>query len=95
MDSQCYYDGDFWYAVQRTAPGESPATHPQKWVRVRIPARFARVLGLKMLARLHQAEGQFDKALAVDRQAEVWLDELRTTVNLRTGRQPQATMIYP
>lgn len=89
MASQCFHDGDFWYAVATTTAGQSPTTHPQLWRRIEIPAAWRGVLALKMEARILGAEGQHDKARSAMSEAEQRLDALRITRNHRGGRLPR------
>lgn len=62
MASQAYYDGDWYECVSTTAPGESPASHPSKWVKLPIPAAFSAALVSLAVAGLQEGEGQTDKA---------------------------------
>lgn len=93
MPDQCFHAGDFWYAVAQTTPGQSPATNPELWRRIEIPARWRSVLGRKMEARLQRSEGQQDKAAAAERLADGLMDELRATVNQRGGRLPRLQVV--
>lgn len=80
MADQCYHNGDFYQALEATAAGESPTTHPDKWAKIRIPAKFRWVLARLTHAHLLELDGQMDKAMAVRANAigaqRVGLDDL-------------------
>lgn len=90
MATQCYYDGDFYAAIDSVAAGETPGTHPAKWQRLTIPYAFGDFLGLEAAARLQPGEGQLDKAagmraLARDAFEDAIIQEARTNGR---GHQP-------
>lgn len=79
MASQAYFvnaagDGDFYAAIATTAPGESPDTHPGKWIKLAIPEVLHQSIVLRAAASLLREQGQHDKARALDRQAAEQLD---------------------
>lgn len=77
MPSQCFHEGDFWYATSATIAGQSPATHPDIWQRITIPMEWRRLLAKLMTARILRAEGQDDKAIAAEREATRLRDQIR------------------
>lgn len=77
MASQAYFQGDWWQATATATAGQSPATHPSKWVRLYLPAEFERYLVQATYARLLPGEGQNDKRRQEEALAESILTELR------------------
>lgn len=76
MPDQCYHDGDFWQCSQATSAGQSPTTHPAKWVRQEIPANFRRYIVRAAVAKILPGEGKTDIARAVTKEATSILEEL-------------------
>jgi hypothetical protein len=70
MASQAYFvddgKGDFYQCVAGASAGQSPATHPAKWVKLGIPEQFTPFLVHRALALVLTGEGQADKALVAD-----------------------------
>lgn len=70
MATQAYFvqdgSGDFWQCAAGTSAGQSPATHPAKWVKMAIPETFASYLVHRAAAVLMTGEGQSDKAVVED-----------------------------
>ena len=64
--NQCYYNEDFWQCVTATSAGQSPATHPSKWRKIRLLSKWRWVLAQLTYAYLLAADGQTDKA-AIER----------------------------
>ena len=69
MPDQCYFTdatgkGDWYQCLMPTNPGESPATHPEKWCRIVIPKSWRKVMTQFTYANLLEADGQTDKAVA-------------------------------
>lgn len=62
MAAQCYFNGNFYQCVTDAAAGESPATAPDKWSLVQLPARWRWVLAKLTYANLLELDGQKDKA---------------------------------
>jgi len=62
MPSQCYFNGNFYQAKATTTAGKSPATNPELWSLVKIPARFRWLLTKLTYANLLEIDGQKDKA---------------------------------
>ncbi len=77
MAAQAYWEGDWYVCLVATAAGESPGTHPSKWAKLTIPAKFERYLVQAAYAGLLPGEGQNDKAGAERRQADALLQETR------------------
>jgi hypothetical protein len=75
MGSQTYFVnadgvGDFYECVSAASPGQSPATHPAKWVKIEIPA-FLREAVVEIAAgQLLQVDGQSDKRAAAKREGQ-------------------------
>jgi hypothetical protein len=65
MPSQCYFNGDFYQAKAATTAGQSPATHPELWSKVQIPARWRWLLSRLTYANLLELDGQTDKSAAI------------------------------
>lgn len=53
--------GDFYECVSPASPGQSPATHPAKWVRIQIPEFLREAVVEAAAGRLLQVDGQSDK----------------------------------
>lgn len=62
MPDQVYFNGDFWQCRTVTQAGESPATHPAKWSRLRLLKKWRWVLAQLTYAELLRLDGQTDKA---------------------------------
>lgn len=92
MPSQAYFaidgvEGDFYDCIAAAAAGESPATNPEKWRRVDIPAAFEEYLIERAVAILQVGEGQSDKSRAGSKDASAILEELiYRERNVRSGR---------
>jgi hypothetical protein len=80
MPSQAYFEidgvGDWYACIQATSAGESPATAPDKWVKLEIPAIFESYVVEKVTALLLVQEGQSDKRRAQEQAAAIELEEL-------------------
>ena len=81
MATQVYFltdgvEGDFYDCITDAAPGESPATNPEKWRRVDIPEVFAPFVISRAVSILQVGEGQSDKARSEEKQAAQILEEL-------------------
>jgi hypothetical protein len=76
MDNQTYFNGDFWQCATDTSTGESPATTPAKWRKLRIPKEWRRVLAKLTFASLLELDGQTDKAKIHRDTGEALLDDL-------------------
>ena len=59
---QCYYNGNFYQAKAAVSAGQSPATNPDLWSLVQIPARWRWILSKLTYANLLELDGQKDKA---------------------------------
>ena len=75
MASQAYFvdpdgTGDFYNAIATTAPGESPATNPEKWLKLSIPEVIHQPIVLRAASILLREQGQHDKSRALSRDAE-------------------------
>ncbi len=77
MATQCYYQGDFYYATVATAAGESPASAPDKWRRLDLPADIDRPVAEYAAGLLLAGDGQHDKDAALERRAQGMLDDRR------------------
>ncbi len=92
MPTQAYFEtdgveGDFYDCIADAAAGESPATNPEKWRRIEIPAAFESFLVARAVSILQLGEGQSDKARAEEKSASLILDELiYRERNARGGR---------
>lgn len=79
MASQVYFEtngeGDLYYATQTTTPGDSPATAPDKWARLEIPARARSFLRLAAAAIVRRGNGEQEAALALQALARRELQE--------------------
>lgn len=80
MPSQAYFVqdgvGDWYACIAPASAGESPATAPDKWVRLEIPAIFEGYLVEKATELLLVGDGQMDKRRAAARAAEEVLTDL-------------------
>lgn len=82
MPDQCYFtDGDFYQCATSTNAAESPATHPAKWRKIRIPSKWRYALAQLAYSNLLRLDSQHDKA-AVERNAAygrdvIGLDDLK------------------
>jgi hypothetical protein len=85
MASQVYWNGDWFEALEATAPGESPSAFPEKWAKVEIPADLERFLIGRAYASLLPDIGQNDKAQLEDRRATAVLDSIAYTHGQSTG----------
>jgi len=78
MASQVYWvdgdgAGDFYECVSAASAGQSPGTHPAKWVKLEIP-HFLRAAIVELASgQLQQVDGQSDKRTAANRGAEAAL----------------------
>lgn len=79
MASQAYFQGDWYNAIAQASAGESPATNPEKWVKIEIPYYFGRFVTEKANAYLLGADGQSDKRA----QADAYADEILGEVLMR------------
>lgn len=75
MASQVYFQGNFYYASEKTDAGESPASHPDKWRLVELPAVLVDPVSQSAYARLLAGEGQADKRIVEMRNAQSILRE--------------------
>lgn len=87
MSNQTYYNGDFWQCVTDTNPGETPASEPTKWRKLRIPKEWRRVLAKLTYTGLLELDGQTDKAAEHRELGEEMLDDL---VRQAANREEQA-----
>ncbi len=85
MASQVYYQGEFYEAIEVTAPGESPAGFPAKWRRVEMPAAFLSFLVARAYSLLLPAEGQNDKAAQEERKADRILQDVAARTAASSG----------
>lgn len=80
MASIAYFEedgvGNWYHCIQAAGPGESPATNPEKWALVEIPAFFESLLVDMALRFILRGEGAADKALAEARAAAEQIDDL-------------------
>ena len=81
MPSHAYFEnsegvGDWYVALAQVNPGQSPATHPEKWMKLALPDFFEPYLVEKASAYLMGQDGQSDKRRAHEATAEAYLDEL-------------------
>lgn len=79
------YEGDYWTATAATTAGQSPETHPSKWERVEFPAFLRPHVAQAAYADWLRADGQTDKAMAEEQEAE---RILLTTQLQALGNQP-------
>ena len=79
--NQCYFNGNFYQCKTATAPGESPATNPEKWSRIIIPTPWRWVLAKLTYANLLEQDGQKDKANA---ERDMALNDHQRGLNLMT-----------
>lgn len=70
--------GDFYYAKEATLAAQSPATHPLKWQRLEIPARFEEVLVKRAALALLPIEDEVEKVLALRGEVRREMDILKT-----------------
>jgi hypothetical protein len=79
MPSQVYFEsngvGAMYYATQDTQLGESPATAPDKWARIAIPARARSYLRLAAAAIVRRTNGEQEAAMALHALATRQLQE--------------------
>lgn len=97
MPDQCYFvgadgKGDFYQCLIDTVPGESPATHPEKWCKIQLPRHWRHVLATLTYAGLLEADGQTEKAAAMRQNEEgedrTGLEDLvRMEVNREASRR--------
>lgn len=92
MASQAYFatdgvEADFYDCIDAAAAGESPATNPEKWRRIEIPAVYEWFLVSRAASLLLPGEGQSDKARAEEVASAKTLDyALYRERNARCGR---------
>lgn len=89
MSSQAYFvdggKGDFYQCVAGTSAGQSPATHPAKWVKMAIPELFTPFLVHRASALVLPGEGQSDKSLVEDGIAGKRLEALACADRIERG----------
>lgn len=81
MPTQAYFEqdgvGDWYGCIQATSASESPASAPDKWLKLEIPAIFETYLVDKATALLLVGEGQSDKRAAFERSSRAELEEVQ------------------
>ena len=85
MPSQAYFGADFYYATADTSAGESPATHPEKWQAIELPADLAPAIAAKALAGLLTGERRFDESNAAEAEAARLLNKQMTEAKSRNA----------
>lgn len=75
MATQAYFSGDWYQCIVATSAGESPATNPEKWAKMEIPAIAEDYLVEKAVALLLQADGMQDKRMQAEGLAKMALDD--------------------
>lgn len=80
MTDLVLFNGQWWEAIESTAPGQSPASHPEKWRIVRILRGWNQFLVQRAYADLLPGEGQAEKAGLEIRRADTILDRIAAEV---------------
>jgi len=60
---------NYWTCVSATSAGQSPTTHPDKWVKAQIPLIFQNYLAYGTVADALRMDGQPDRAALMDQMA--------------------------
>lgn len=81
MASQAYFVdaegiGNMHYATQNTQPAQSPATHPDKWAQILIPARARSYLRLAAAQHIRRSNGELEVAAALAAMSQRELHEI-------------------
>jgi hypothetical protein len=66
--------GDFYECLEATTAGQSPATHPSKWVKKEVPYIFATFVSRGMYADWLRSELQIEAAQVAEQEAQAMLD---------------------
>ena len=86
MPNQVYYNGDWYYAYETTIAGQSPATNPELWVYLPIPAEFADVIEPIAASIVKQGQNQVEVSGALLAEGRGLLEEAKRNEVFRTRR---------
>lgn len=86
MPTQVYFRGDWYYAYEDVAAGQTPETNPELWVYLPIPAEFADVIEPLAAAMMLQGQKQFEAASLHLTEGRGLLEEAKRNEVFRTRR---------
>lgn len=82
--------GDFWECVEATSAGQSPSTHPAKWVKMEVPYIFGTYVSRGMYADWLRSELQVEASQIAEAEAQAMLEN---EVDKIIRQQKQSTRI--
>lgn len=90
--NQAYFNGNYWQASADTIAGQSPATTPGSWRKIRIPKAWRLALTGMAYAECLKIDGQTEKAAtekaaALDMERTGLSDLVRLAANQEQRRQ--------
>lgn len=87
------HNGNFYNCVQPALPGESPSTHPSKWVKVQIPYVFGSFIAWGSTSNWLVSEGMLQEAAIVEAKAREALENEYDKATRQQGQFNRLTMI--
>ena len=82
--------GDFWECTEATTTGQSPSTHPSKWVKKDVPYIFGTYISRGMYADWLRSELQIEASQVSEAEAQAMLE---AEVDKVIRQQKQGTRI--
>lgn len=86
MPSQAYYEGDWYECVTAASAGQSPGTHPSKWVKLTLPEEWFNPLTSAAHAFALACRQNFEAAAAVRAGARLDQSEMALNRHRENGR---------
>lgn len=94
MPSQCYFEGDFYYATEDTSAGESPSTHPDKWQKLELPVDLEQAVALYAAASLLMGKKEFEAGAVAANYARTQLNLAKVEAATRANNPKPLSVPY-